>query len=93
MRNVILIGKVKDLRKWEDGFRTHGEFLKSQSVISPAQFSTPEDGDEVAILLQVGDLDHYLKTMGSPETAAAMANDGFDKDSVKFFVLYKDFQF
>lgn len=93
MHKVIAVGKVEDLKKWEEGFRTHAELFKSQSVVSPIEFANPEGGNEVAVLFQVSDLDEYLKALESPATAEAMKHDGIDRETVKIFVLDKQFTF
>ena len=93
MHNIIVIGQVEDLRKWEDGFRTHGELFKSQTVVSPVNFATPEGGDEVAILFRVTDLETYMKIFESEATAEAMAHDGVKRETVRVFVLDKEFAF
>jgi hypothetical protein len=93
MHKVIVVGKVQDLKRWEAGFRTRGDLFKKQSIISPVQFVTPQAGDEIAVLFQVGDLDTFHQVMESPATAEAMAEDGIDKNTVKIFVLDKQFSF
>ena len=93
MHKVIAIGDVEDIVKWEQGFKTHGDLFKSQSVISPIKFATHEDGNQVAILFEVSDLETYFKVLESPATAEAMAYDGVNRDTVTIFVLGKAFQF
>lgn len=93
MHKIIAIGKVEDLEKWEAGFRTHVDLFKRQTIVSPIGFSTPEGGDEVAVLFQVDDLDTYFNVLDTPETAVAMASDGFDRASIKVFVLDKEVTF
>lgn len=93
MHKVIVVGTVQDMKRWEEGFRTHADIFRTQSIISPIEFATPLTGDEVAVLFQVGNLDTFHKVMESSATAEAMARDGFDKNSVKLFVLDKQFEF
>ncbi len=91
MPKIVVIGEVEDLLKWEEGFRTHGELFKRQTVISPIHFST-EEGNQVAALFEVSDLDTYLQVLESPATAEAMAHDGFKREKMKLFILNKEFQ-
>ncbi len=41
---------------------------------------------------QPDDLDAFLEGMDSPETAEAMAIDGVKRETVKIYVLDKEFQ-
>ena len=89
MPRVAIIAEVEDLAKWEEGFRTHGELLKNQTVTS-CQYSMNE-GNEVAVLFEIDDLDTYMQVLESPATAEAMAFDGINRETVKIFVLDKQF--
>lgn len=53
-------------------------------------FSATDD-NEVAILWEVADLDKFLEEVDSPETAEAMSQDGVNKESVKVYILDKEF--
>ena len=88
MPRVIAIAEVEDGQKWEQGFRTHGELFKSQTVKSPVQFAV--DGNRVAILFEPDDLDKFIEIRNSPATAEAMEFDGVKRETVQFFVLDKD---
>ena len=90
MPKVVVFGEVEDLSKWEEGFRTHGDLFKSQTVKSPIQFSTKE-GNQVVAMFDVSDLDTYQKILDSPATAEAMAYDGFKRETMKLFILDKEF--
>ena len=85
---VIVTAEVEDSAVWERAFRTQTSLFKSYT--STAIHFTATSDNEVAIVWEVSDLDQYLEQMGSPETAAAMANDGVNQDSVKVFVLDKE---
>lgn len=89
MAKVFITTQVEEVGKWEKGFRTHGDLFRSQSV-SRVDFSIGED-NTVAACFEVSDLDHFLKTLESPETAEAMAFDGVKRETVKLFVLDKEF--
>jgi len=90
MARVIITAKVDDIDKWEKGFRTHGALFKGQGVASPVLIGISDD-NEVALYEEVDDLDTV--TTPSPETIEAMAQDGVRQDSMKMFVLDKDFTF
>jgi hypothetical protein len=42
---------------------------------------------------EVSDVDAFLESLESQETAKAMAADGVKRDSVKIFVLDRDFRY
>ena len=90
MPRVVVTAQVEDLVKWEEGFRTHGDLFRSQTVSGPIGIATNED-NEVAVCFDPSDLDRFLQGMDSPETAEAMAVDGVKRETVKVFVLDKDF--
>ena len=87
MPKVVVTAQVEDLVKWEAGFRTHGDLFRSQTVSGPIGIATNED-NEVAVCF---DASRFLQGMDSPETAEAMAVDGVKRETVKVFVLDKDF--
>jgi hypothetical protein len=91
MPRVVTTAQVEDSVKWEKGFRTHGELLRSMSAT--AVYFTTTDKNEVAVYAEPSDLRKYLEVLGSPATAEAMAYDGVKRETVKTFVLDKEFRF
>ena len=89
MPKVVVTAQVEDLVKWEEGFRTHGDLFRSQTV-SRVDFATIE-GNEVAVSLEPEDFDKFMEIFESPATAEAMAADGVKRETVKVFVLDKEF--
>ena len=90
MPRVVVTAQVEDLVRWEDGFRTHGDLFRSQTVSGPIGIATNE-GNEVAVCFDASDLDRFLQGMDSSETAEAMDVDGIKRETVKVFVLDKEF--
>lgn len=90
MPTVIVTAQVEDLAKWEEGFRTHGDLFRRQTI-SLAQFGTGE-GSEVAVSFNPEDLDSFFELFNSPATAEAMSFDGIKRETVKVFVLDKEFR-
>jgi hypothetical protein len=88
MTRVIVTAQVENSEAWERAFRTQSGLFRSYT--STAIHFTATSDNEVAILWEVADIDQYLAQMASPETAAAMANDGVNQDSVKVYVLDKE---
>ena len=89
MNKVVITAQVDDAKKWEEGFRTHGELFVRQTVNRPIRFTL--DGNSVAICAEPDDLDTYMKLLDSPETEEAMKLDGVQRDTVRVYVLDKEF--
>jgi len=90
MPKVIITADVEDLEKWEKGFRTHGKLFKSQTINNPISF-TATGKNQVLVLFEPDDLDTYMQILDSPATAEAMTTDGVKRETVKAFVLDKEF--
>lgn len=91
MPKVVVTAFVEDSAKWEEGFRTHVDLFRSQTVTRPIHFAINE-GNEVAVCIEPDDLGAFLSALGSAATAEAMAFDGVKRETVKVFVLDKDLQ-
>jgi hypothetical protein len=91
MPKVVVTAKIEDPVKWEEGFRTHGELFRRQTVNKPIEFSILE-GNQIACCFEPEDLDTYLELLDSSETAEAMAFDGIDRDTVQVYVLDQEFR-
>jgi hypothetical protein len=88
MPKVILTAQVEDAQKWEAGFKTHGDVLRTYDLKGPAEYSVV--GKDIALCFDVKDVEKLKSAMQSPETAAAMQFDGVKRDTVKMFVLEKE---
>lgn len=91
MAKIIITAKVEDGKKWEKGFRTHGDLLRSMTS-KVTYFSISKD-NEVTIYADVDDVDKYFEVLESPATEKAMAFDGVLRDTVKVSVLDKEFRY
>ena len=89
MARVIVTAQVEDSAAWEKGFRTHGDLFNEYTATAIHFTATPEN--EVAIVWKIDDLDKFLGLMESPATVEAMEFDGVKRDTVKVYVLDKDF--
>jgi hypothetical protein len=85
MPKVITTAQVEDAARWKREFQTHADLFREYTA-TEIHYTANAD-NEVAIVMEVKDVDKYLKLMAAPETAAAMANDGVRRDTVKVFVL------
>ena len=54
MPRVVVTAQVEDLVKWEEGFRTHGDLFRNQTVSGPIGIATNED-NEVAVCFDAKD--------------------------------------
>ena len=88
MAKIIVTAQVEDSVKWEEGFRTHGDLFRSQTV-SRVDFATI-DGNEIAICVEPDDFDKFMEIFESEATAEAMAFDGVKRETVKVYVLDKE---
>ena len=93
MPKVIATAEVEDISKWEDGFATHGDLFKSQTVASPISYLTDKESNQIIICFEPSDLETFFSVLENPEAAEAMANDGVKHETVKFFVLDKSMEF
>ncbi len=91
MAKVIITAQVEDSAKWEEGFRTHGELLRSMT--STVTYFTISKDNELTLYAEPNDVDKFLEVMDSPATKEAMADDGVKRDTVKVSVLDKEFRY
>jgi hypothetical protein len=83
------MAEVEDEAKWESGFRTHGDLFQKQTVNTCHYSMTGKNA--VVVYFEVEDLDTYQRILDSSETAEAMAFDGIKRETVKIFVLDKQY--
>lgn len=89
MSKAIITAQVENSVNWENGFRSHAGLFNDYTATA-IHFSAT-DANEVAILWEVTNLDRFLELLDAPETAEAMAQDGVKRDTVKVYVLDKEF--
>jgi hypothetical protein len=90
MAKVVITAKVEDTVKWEEGFRSHGELFRRQTNSNPIHISI-NDENEVALIFEPKNLETFMHLLES-EGPGAMANDGVIRETVKLFVMDKEFQ-
>ena len=89
MSKAIVTAQVENSANWEKDFRSHAGLFRAYTATA-IHFSATDD-NEVAILWEVANLDKFLEQLDSPETAEAMSQDGVNRESVKVYVLDKEF--
>jgi hypothetical protein len=82
---VIVRAEVEDVERWKSGFVTHSDLFLSQAI-TIAYWGTGDD-KKVAACFETTDLASFMAVMESPDTAAAMSEDGIVEGSVEIFVL------
>ena len=90
MPRVVVTAQVEDLEKWEQGFRTHGELFRRQTVTKPIGIAI-SGVNQIAVCFEPEDLDTFMQIMQSSETHEAMDADGINRDTVKAYVFDKEF--
>ena len=91
MPKVVITAEVEDLARWEEGFRTHGDLFRSQTIAKPIHFATTKDNRAI-VCFEPDDLDTYMGILSSPATEEAMAFDGVKRETVQIHVLDKEFK-
>lgn len=91
MAKIIITAQVEDGAKWEEGFRTHGDLLRSMT--STATYFSISKDNEVTLYADVDDVDKYMEVLESPATVEAMGSDGVKRDTVKVSVLDREFSY
>ncbi len=89
MSRAIITAQVEDSADWENGFRRHTGLFNDYTATA-IHFAATDD-NEVAILWEVANLEKFLEMLDAPETAEAMAYDGVKRETVKVYVLDKEF--
>jgi hypothetical protein len=92
MGKVVVTAQVEDTRKWEAGFRTHGELFRNTYGVSAPIGIAISTGNQVAVCFEAPDVQKLLSAIETPATAEAMAYDGVKRETVKIYVMDKEFQ-
>lgn len=88
MTRIVLTAQVENTQTWEQKFRTHADLFREMGLAKAYDYSIGKDSN-VAVSVEVNDVDGFLKALESPENVAAMKNDGVRRDTVQIFVLDK----
>lgn len=90
MPKVIVTAAVEDGAKWEEGFRTHGDHFRTMTVTAPIGIAV--NGNEIALCFEPANADTFIRSIDTPDNVAAMAHDGVKRETVKVYVMDKEFQ-
>lgn len=93
MPKVVASIQVADLAEWEKRFRTHGDLFRRQTINGQYDYTVIRDGNRVVLCAEVGDVDTFFSVLESAEADHAKSFDGVKRESIKFFVLDRQFKF
>lgn len=93
MPKIVATIQVKDLSKWEENFKTHGELFRRQTINGQYDYTMIEDDNRVVLCADVSDVDTFFKVLESSEAEDAKDVDGVKRETIRFFVLDKQFKF
>ena len=85
MPSVVVHHGVDDLNHWLDSTKRE-VFFGPLGITNVRTFANPENPNEVALTMDVPDVDALLSVLQSPEAAAAMEHDGVHADTVVLLV-------
>jgi hypothetical protein len=88
MPRIVLTAQVKDAQKWLKTFPTHGDLFRQ--LRTTVIHYTANEKNEVALYEEVTDVEWFFKHLQDPATIEAMAADGVNRDTVKVFVLDRE---
>ncbi|MEV0976458.1 hypothetical protein [Streptomyces sp. NPDC049915] len=85
MPKIVIHHSVDDSKHWLASSRRK-EFFGPLGVTNIRTFVNPQNPAQVALTMEVPDLDALLAALQTPEAAAAMKDDGVHPDSIVLFV-------
>ncbi len=85
MSKVIVTAEVRDAAKWKSAFQTHANLFREYTAT--AIHYTANADNQVAIVMEVNDVNKLLELMSAPPTVDAMEGDGVKRATVRTFVL------
>lgn len=91
MTRIVLTAQVENTEAWEKQFQTHADLFREMGFAKVYDYSIGNDSN-VAVSVEVSDVDGFLRSLESAENTAAMENDGVKRDTVQVFVLDKALQ-
>ena len=90
MAHFVMLCEVDEPEAWEQKFRTHGEIFRRMGGTA-TQFTI--DGNQVAMHVETADLQTFLQILQSEEIEQAMKDDGVRRETVRSWVLDREFSY
>ncbi|HUE89884.1 MAG TPA: hypothetical protein VMO26_27720 [Vicinamibacterales bacterium] len=91
MPKLVFTCQVEDGAEWEKKFQTHGDLFKSATITGSIAYGI-NDKNEVGSVFEVTDLEKYMEVLSSQAAAEVMAHDGVKKETVKVFVVNREYR-
>ena len=85
MPTIVVHHSVDDTKHWLASSKRE-EFFGPLGVTNIRTFTNPQDPTQVALTMDVPDLDALMASLQGPEAAAAMKHDGVHPDSLVLYV-------
>ncbi|MFF3312924.1 hypothetical protein [Streptomyces sp. NPDC002952] len=85
MPTVVIHHSVNDTQHWLASSKREN-FFGTLGVTSIRTFTNPQDPTQVALTMDVPNLDALMASLQGPEAAAAMKHDGVHPDSIVMYV-------
>ena len=93
MPKIVATIEVENLSEWEKGFKTHGELFRRQTIDGQYDYTMIEEGNRVVLCAEVKDVGAFFEVLQSEEADEAKELDGVRRDTIRFYVLDKQFKF
>jgi len=85
MPTIVVHHDIDDAERWLASPKRE-EFFAPLGITNIRTFANPQNPTQVALTLDVPDLDALVAALQTPEAAAAMQHDGVHPDSVVLLV-------
>ena len=89
MPMIILTADVEDGESWEEAYRTHGDLFEEAGI--ETVYYTVGDDNHVVMCTEVDDVDAYMDFVFADATQEAMEDDGVRRETVRLYVLDREF--
>ncbi len=85
MPSIVVHHDIDDAERWLSSPKRE-EFFATLGITNIRTYVNPQNSTQVALTLDVPDLDAFLGALQSPEAAEAMKHDGVHPDSIVLLV-------
>ena len=93
MPKIVATIEVEDLAKWEAGFLTHDDLFRRQTIRGGYDYTMIEEEKRVVLCAEVSDVETFFQVLNSQDAEDAKEMDGVKRESIRFYVLDKRFEF
>jgi hypothetical protein len=87
MPKIVIHHEVEDTERWlTTGKTTRENFFGPLGITDIKAYTNPENPQQVALTMDVPDLDAMMAALETPEAAEAEKTDGVKSDTIVFYV-------